>query len=55
MPNGDNVLLLSRQGDKFNLSYYNEKDNSFKKISEEVNQIYKGTKSTKKYVFSRKK
>lgn len=25
MPNGDNVLLLSSQGDKFNLSYYNKK------------------------------
>ncbi len=31
MPNGDDVLLLSRQGDKINLSYYNKKDNSFKK------------------------
>ncbi|ACA53609.1 hypothetical protein FDC45_13155 [Clostridium botulinum] len=51
MPNGDNVLLLSSQGDKFNLSYYNKKDNSFKKISEEVNQIYKGTKSIKNMYF----
>ncbi len=42
MINGENVLLLSREGDKYNLSYYNKKDNAFKKISEEVSVIYKG-------------
>ncbi|EJO5346966.1 hypothetical protein NRP93_001032 [Clostridium botulinum] len=43
MINGENVLLLNRQGDKYNISYYDKKHNSFKKISEEVNLIYKGT------------
>ncbi|MHB9940289.1 hypothetical protein CF065_01295 [Clostridium sporogenes] len=51
MPNRDDVLLLSRQGDKINLFYYNKKDNSFKKISEEVSLIYKGTKSAKNMYF----
>ena len=51
MPNGDDVLLLSRQGDKINLFYYNKKDNSFKKISEEVSLVYKGTKSAKNMYF----
>lgn len=51
MTNGEDVLLLSRQGDKYNLSYYNKKDNTFKKISEEISIIYKGTRSTKNMYF----
>ncbi|WP_251859471.1 hypothetical protein [Clostridium sp. Marseille-Q2269] len=51
IPKGDNVLLLTRMGDKYNLSYYSKKENGFKKISEEISGIYKSTTSTENIYF----